>query len=78
MKKSLLKIAGSTEIQKVAQKSLNGGLSLTPVLSDCQSGCYSLYFCPGGGSGGNGHPCAVPSPSGAACFGTIQNGKCCI
>jgi len=76
MKKSLLKIKGANSIDKNSQKVINGGISL--VSSDCQSGCYTLFFCPGGGSGADGHLCAVPSPSGATCFGAMSGGKCCI
>ncbi len=70
----LLKIKDAIKIEKDAQVNINGGLSS----NDCQSGCYTFFFCPGGGSGEDGHLCAVPSPSGATCFGAMQSGKCCI
>ena len=75
MMKSLLKIENATLIEKGQQNKLNGGL-LPGGLSECGSGCYQNYDCPG--FTGNGHLCVVPGPSGEDCFGAIQNGLCCI
>ena len=73
MKNSLLKINGANAIMKNSQRNINGGF---PV-KGCPSGCFDIYECPGG-STANGHLCGVPSPSGGECFGTLQNGQCCV
>ena len=73
MKKTLLKINGANAIEKSSQKLINGGF---PKIG-CPTGCFDIYECPGGGVG-NGHLCGVASPSGGECFGTLQNGQCCV
>jgi hypothetical protein len=65
--KKLANLKGVKALDKQKQRTINGG-----GLNDCPSGCFSLYF------QGPGNQCAVPSPSGMACFGTIQNGQCCL
>ncbi len=68
MKKSIMKIDGVQKLTKTSQKQISGGM-----VSDCISGCYRSYL-----SDVDGNFCAVPSPSGAICFGTIQDEQCCI
>ncbi|WP_299261664.1 hypothetical protein [uncultured Aquimarina sp.] len=63
-------IPGAQKLSKSSQKEIKGGM---PVLSDCEGGCYDIYL-----SDVLGRFCAVPSPSGAVCFGNIRNEKCCI
>lgn len=70
MKKMINSISGIQKLSKSAQKEIHGGM---PSLSDCPSGCFDLFL-----SDVLGRFCAVPSPSGAVCFGTIQNEKCCV
>ncbi|MBQ4822750.1 hypothetical protein [Aquimarina sp. MMG016] len=69
MRKSMLKIEGIQKLSKNSQSKINGGATL----SDCPRGCFSPYL-----SDINGTFCAIPSPSGAVCFGTIRNDKCCL
>ncbi|NAS30742.1 hypothetical protein GTQ40_07145 [Flavobacteriaceae bacterium R38] len=68
MKKSILNIQGACELSKEAQRVINGGMQS----DNCPSGCFSPFFrlLPGNG-------CALADPV-LTCFGTIQNGVCCI
>jgi len=70
MKKKIHSISGIKTLSKSSQKQITGGM---PGLSDCVSRCYRFYLSDIGGV-----TCAVPSPSGAVCFGSIRNGQCCI
>ena len=74
MKKAFLKINGISVISKKDQKIIKGGRDFE--ISDCPSGCFGLYFCQFDCA--EGERCAVPSPSGQACFGTISSGQCCL
>jgi len=71
MKKMINSIPGAQKLSKSAQKEIQGGMP--PTLSDCERGCFDIFL-----SDVFGNVCAVPSPSGAVCFGNIRNGKCCI
>ncbi len=70
MKKMINSIPGAQKLSKSSQKEIKGGM---PGLSDCVRGCYRFYIADSGSNA-----CAVPSPSGAVCFGTVQNNQCCI
>ncbi|SEM26598.1 hypothetical protein SAMN04487910_4584 [Aquimarina amphilecti] len=70
MKKMMNSISGIKTLSKSSQKEIKGGML---GLSDCQRGCHRFYLVDIDGVN-----CAVPSPSGAVCFGTVQNGQCCI
>jgi hypothetical protein len=65
--KKLPKLKGVKILNYTQQKSVHGG-----QLIDCPSGCFSLFF------QGPGNRCAIPGFNGTACFGTIQNGQCCM
>ncbi|WP_298548901.1 hypothetical protein [uncultured Aquimarina sp.] len=70
MKKMINSIPGAQKLSKSSQKEIQGGM---PGLSDCVRGCYRFYLVDIDGVN-----CAVPSPSGAVCFGTVRNNQCCI
>tara|TARA_R110000850_G_C9914668_1_gene460909 strand:- start:862 stop:1068 length:207 start_codon:yes stop_codon:yes gene_type:complete len=63
------KIRGARILSKSEQKMIVGSSSKMAL---CPSGCFSIYF------SGPGNSCAIPSPSGEACFGTIVNDQCCL
>jgi len=65
--KKLANIVGTNLLNKDQQKAINGGKFV-----NCPSGCFTLYF------QGPNNRCAVPGPNGTTCFGTIQNGQCCM
>ncbi len=66
MKKSI-NLKGAKALSKNEQKAINGG-----QLVSCPLGCFSLFF------QGPGNRCAIPGLKGNTCFGTIQNGQCCM
>ncbi len=65
--KNLANLKGVKTLNKKEQKSINGGR-----LIDCPSGCFTPFF------QGSGNSCAIPGFNGTTCFGTIQNGQCCM
>ncbi len=68
MKKA--KILGK-KLSKTAQKAINGGT----CPSNCQfTGCFSNFI----GLPVNGSPCALLTPAGQNCPGTVSNGQCCL
>ena len=71
MERKLKSFKGAKILTKSAQKEVKGGMLFK--VTDCPSGCFNLFI---GENGGN--RCAVPSPSGIACFGIVQNRQCCI
>ncbi len=70
MRKMINSISGVQKLSKGSQREIKGGM---PEPDDCISGCYRFYIADSGSNA-----CVVPSPSGASCFGTVQNGQCCI
>lgn len=70
MKKRIYAISGVKPLSKSSQKQIYGGM---PSSSDCFSKCFPLYF-----SDIDGTMCAIFSPSGEICYGTIRYDDCCI
>ena len=78
MKTKLSNITNTKILSKEDQKSINGGIWGS---NNCLiTGCHSHY--PGDIGGGfvgrEGGPCAIATPTGQDCIGTVRNGQCCI
>lgn len=69
MKNKFLNSKNIQVLSRDSQRKVNGGMSL----SDCPTGCFQFFF-----SDIDGTVCAVPSPSGKICRGTVQNNQCCL
>jgi len=63
-------ISGIKTLSKSYQQKINGGSR--PVASCAIGGCCVFYI------GGPGNACVIPSVSGEACFGIVENGICCV
>ncbi len=69
--KKLSNLKGVKTLTKSEQKALNGGM---PFNGLCPKGCFPPPFLQGVGSS----LCAIRGANGNVCFGTIQNGQCCM
>lgn len=79
MKTKLSNISNTKILSKEDQKNITGGIwGSTNCLI---TGCHEHY--PGSEFDGivgfeEGGPCAIASPEGQSCIGTLRQGKCCI
>ncbi|WP_343914800.1 hypothetical protein [Aquimarina litoralis] len=70
MKKRIYAISEVKTLSKSSQKQISGGMSGS---ADYFSKCFPLYL-----SDIDGTMCAIFSPSGEICYGTIRYDECCI